>query len=55
MINVDGAIFSKETRYAVGCVARDHDGKLIAASNLLFHGVVQPEVVEIMGIKEALS
>ncbi|XP_060964307.1 uncharacterized protein LOC133033509 [Cannabis sativa] len=54
-VNVDGALFEQEGRFGVGCVARDHHGTLVEAFKKGKVGYVQPEIAEIIGIKEALS
>ncbi|XP_060964249.1 uncharacterized protein LOC133033488 [Cannabis sativa] len=54
-VNVDGAIFQAENKFGFGCVARDHNGQLIKAISGSRIGLVQPEVAEIIGVKEALS
>uniref|UniRef100_A0A803NLH2 Reverse transcriptase n=1 Tax=Cannabis sativa TaxID=3483 RepID=A0A803NLH2_CANSA len=35
-VNVDGAIFEQWGRYGVGCTARDHEGRIVAAFNKSF-------------------
>ena len=54
-VNVDGAIFASEGRYGIGCVARDYNGQVLNAFYKDFVGCVQPEITEVIGIKEALS
>ncbi|KAM6583822.1 hypothetical protein CsatB_010824 [Cannabis sativa] len=58
-VNVDVAIFQAENKFGFGCVARDHNGQLIKAISGIEGGcrigLVQPEVAEIIGVKEALS
>ncbi|KAM6587325.1 hypothetical protein CsatA_009930 [Cannabis sativa] len=54
-VNVDAAIFASDNQYGYGMVARNDSGSLIEAKAHCFHGAFGPEVVEIMGIKEALS
>lgn len=54
-INVDGAVFERWNCFSVGFIARDALGQPIALSSHRFFGIVQPSLVEIMGIKEALS
>ena len=50
-INVDGALFERWGCFGVGCLARDAHGRLISSHSRRFSGVVQPAMVEIMGIK----
>ena len=52
-VNVDGAIFASEGRYGFGCVARDSNGQVLSAFHKDFVGCVQPEIAEVIGIKEA--
>ncbi|XP_030504844.1 uncharacterized protein LOC115719795 [Cannabis sativa] len=54
-INVDGAVFAAENAYGSGIVVRDDGGRLIEAVASYVTGGTQPELAEIMGIKEALS
>ncbi|KAM6567737.1 hypothetical protein CsatA_026865 [Cannabis sativa] len=54
-INVDSAVFAAENAYGSGIVVRDDGGRLIEAFATYVTGDVQPELAEIMGIKEALS
>ncbi|XP_060974183.1 uncharacterized protein LOC133039333 [Cannabis sativa] len=54
-VNVDAAIFASENQYGYGMVARNDSGSLIDATAHCSNGDFTPEVVEIMGIKEALS
>ncbi|XP_062085599.1 uncharacterized protein LOC133791697 [Humulus lupulus] len=54
-INVDAALFQRECSYGFGLVARDSSGRLIEAKTCYQGGVFPAEVVEAMGIKEALS
>ncbi|KAM6553159.1 hypothetical protein CsatB_013921 [Cannabis sativa] len=54
-VNVDGALFEQEGRFGMGCVARNHHGAMVEAFKKGKIGCVQPEIAEIIGIKEALS
>uniref|UniRef100_A0A803NLR5 RNase H type-1 domain-containing protein n=1 Tax=Cannabis sativa TaxID=3483 RepID=A0A803NLR5_CANSA len=54
-VNVDGALFVEEGRFGLGCSARDSNGRLVEAFTLGKLGLVQPEMAEIIGIKETLS
>ncbi|XP_060962076.1 uncharacterized protein LOC133032219 [Cannabis sativa] len=54
-INVDAALFPQDNSYGFGIVARDSSGSLIEAQTRYFGGVYDAEVVEAMGVKEALS
>ncbi|XP_060960728.1 uncharacterized protein LOC133031275 [Cannabis sativa] len=54
-INVDGAIFEKENAYGFGVVARDSTGQIIDFIAKYYHGDYKAEVVEALGVKEALS
>ncbi|XP_030479434.1 uncharacterized protein LOC115696684 [Cannabis sativa] len=54
-INVDATLFPNDNSYGYGLVARDHFGKFIEAKTSQFSGSYPAEVVEDLGIKEALS
>uniref|UniRef100_A0A803Q660 Reverse transcriptase n=1 Tax=Cannabis sativa TaxID=3483 RepID=A0A803Q660_CANSA len=54
-INVDGATFETENEYGYGIVACDSEGNVIDFVAKYFHGSFPAEVVEALGIKEALS
>ncbi|KAM6547504.1 hypothetical protein CsatB_019180 [Cannabis sativa] len=54
-INVDGAVFHAANAYGSGVVIRDTAGSLIEAFSVYNLGCSQPEIAEIIGIKEALS
>uniref|UniRef100_A0A803PSJ2 RNase H type-1 domain-containing protein n=1 Tax=Cannabis sativa TaxID=3483 RepID=A0A803PSJ2_CANSA len=54
-INIDAALFHHEDSYGFGIVARDDLGKLIEARTCYKAGNYSAEVVEELGIKEALS
>ncbi|XP_060972665.1 uncharacterized protein LOC133038512 [Cannabis sativa] len=54
-INVDGALFEQEGRFGMGCVSRNHHDVMVEAFQKEKIGCVQPEIAEIIGIKEALS
>ncbi|KAM6586993.1 hypothetical protein CsatA_009598 [Cannabis sativa] len=44
-----------EGRFGMGCVAQNHHGAMVEAVKKGKIGCVQPEIAEIIGIKEALS
>ncbi|XP_060966562.1 uncharacterized protein LOC133034985 [Cannabis sativa] len=54
-INVDGAIFEKENAYGFGVVACDSNGQIIDFIAKYYHGTYKANVVEALGVKEALS
>ncbi|KAM6547674.1 hypothetical protein CsatB_019350 [Cannabis sativa] len=54
-INVDGAIFERETRFGFGFIVRDSAGRLIHAGCGSKLGAVSPEIAEVVGMKEVLS
>ncbi|XP_060959369.1 uncharacterized protein LOC115700225 [Cannabis sativa] len=54
-INVDVAIFSETATYSFARVIRDETGALVEAFTCCRSGVLQPEMVEALGVKEALS
>uniref|UniRef100_A0A803PQF1 RNase H type-1 domain-containing protein n=1 Tax=Cannabis sativa TaxID=3483 RepID=A0A803PQF1_CANSA len=54
-INVDATLFYHENSYGFRIVARDSMGKLIEAKTCYKAGSYSAEVVEALGIKEALS
>uniref|UniRef100_A0A803P3E2 RNase H type-1 domain-containing protein n=1 Tax=Cannabis sativa TaxID=3483 RepID=A0A803P3E2_CANSA len=54
-INVDAALFQQDNSYDYGLVARDHFGKFLEGKTCQCNGNYPAEVVEALGIKEALS
>uniref|UniRef100_A0A803NG12 Uncharacterized protein n=1 Tax=Cannabis sativa TaxID=3483 RepID=A0A803NG12_CANSA len=54
-INVDGATFENVNAYGYSIVARDSEGNVIDFVAKYFHGSFSTEVVEALGVKEALS
>ncbi|KAM6570094.1 hypothetical protein CsatB_018079 [Cannabis sativa] len=54
-INIDAASFEQENSYGYGMVARDHLGSPLHIQAEYHGGYFPSEVVEAMGIKEALS
>uniref|UniRef100_A0A803NTF1 RNase H type-1 domain-containing protein n=1 Tax=Cannabis sativa TaxID=3483 RepID=A0A803NTF1_CANSA len=54
-VNVDAAIFGESHSFGVGMVAHDSHGFLLEGCTQLFQGVVRPEIVEAIGVLEALS
>ncbi|KAM6547817.1 hypothetical protein CsatB_019493 [Cannabis sativa] len=54
-LNVDAALFPQDNSFGFGIVARNSSGGLIEAKTKYFGGVYDAEVVEAMGVKEALS
>uniref|UniRef100_A0A803QSA0 RNase H type-1 domain-containing protein n=1 Tax=Cannabis sativa TaxID=3483 RepID=A0A803QSA0_CANSA len=54
-INVDGASFENEGSYGFGIVARDSSGTLVGPVAVCKNGAFAAEVVEAIGVKEALS
>ncbi|XP_074323135.1 uncharacterized protein LOC141660074 [Apium graveolens] len=54
-INTDAVLFSNLNRYSHAQVVRDHNGELVEAMSKCSRGLVNPEAVEAMGIREALS
>ena len=54
-LNTDAAIFLSRNRFSFALVARNHEGNLLEAKACCCGGLVSPEVVEAIGIKEALS
>ncbi|XP_062094300.1 uncharacterized protein LOC133800357 [Humulus lupulus] len=54
-INVDAALFSESSSYGFACVARNDQGHTLEAISCCRNGVVSPELVEAMGMREALS
>ncbi|KAK6128265.1 hypothetical protein DH2020_037992 [Rehmannia glutinosa] len=53
--NVDGAIFSHEDRVGYGCVVRNFKGEFVAAKKGVLQGINDPEIVEAISFREALS
>ncbi|KAM6553256.1 hypothetical protein CsatB_014018 [Cannabis sativa] len=54
-INVEVAIFSEIRTYSFAGVIRDEIGALVEAFSCCRSGVLQPKMVEDLGVKEALS
>ncbi|KAM6584020.1 hypothetical protein CsatB_011022 [Cannabis sativa] len=54
-INVDAALFPNDNSYGYGLVVRDNTGKFLEAKTSHFSGSYPAEVIEALGIKEALS
>ncbi|KAM6553480.1 hypothetical protein CsatB_014242 [Cannabis sativa] len=54
-LNVDGALFERESAYGFGIVARDSTGHIVDLRATYQGGNYPAEVVEALGIKEALS
>lgn len=54
-VNVNGAIFEADERFGMGCLARGSDGQMMQAFMMGKVGSVEPEVADIIWIKEALS
>ncbi|XP_074376895.1 uncharacterized protein LOC141718414 [Apium graveolens] len=54
-VNVDAALFQEHLVFGAGMVGRDYRGELLQVRIALSVGVVQPELAEVMAIKEVLS
>ncbi|KAM6559852.1 hypothetical protein CsatA_029091 [Cannabis sativa] len=54
-INVDGAVFEDTNEIGTSFVARGYDGRIIEAFSTIFSINCQPEIAEILSVKEALS
>ncbi|XP_074351598.1 uncharacterized protein LOC141690721 [Apium graveolens] len=54
-VNTDAAIFSSSDHFSFSMVARSHSGEMIEAKYVGRKGVIQPELAEAIGVKEALS
>ncbi|XP_060961958.1 uncharacterized protein LOC133032128 [Cannabis sativa] len=54
-INVDGAIFEAYNSFEFGFIARDSSGAIIEAVTSSKTSSASPEIVELIGIKDALS
>lgn len=54
-INVDAALFEDLGNYSFGCVARNGSGDLVEAISVCRAGSLDPETVEALGVREALS
>lgn len=54
-VNVDASIFREQARYGFGVVACDFEGTVVEAKVGCCMGVVEPELAEAIGLKEALS
>ncbi|KAM6598072.1 hypothetical protein CsatA_008596 [Cannabis sativa] len=54
-INVDAALYPQHNTFGYGIVARNHLGRFIEAKTSYCNGSYPAEVIEALGIKEALS
>lgn len=54
-INVDAALSKNSRRIAVAAIARDCEGKYLGASGLVFEGITEPEIAEILACREGLD
>lgn len=54
-ISTDAVIFEEQGRSGIGLIARNHEGHLLSARTKTFSEVMNPSLVEVMAIKEALS
>lgn len=54
-VDVDVAVFEEQGKSGIGLIARNHEGWLIAARTRSFDEVMNPNLVETIAIKEALS
>uniref|UniRef100_A0A803NQJ5 C2 domain-containing protein n=1 Tax=Cannabis sativa TaxID=3483 RepID=A0A803NQJ5_CANSA len=54
-INVDAALYPQHNNFGFGIVARNHLGRFIEAKTNYCNGSYPTEVIEALGIKEALS
>lgn len=54
-INVDAALFAEMGKYSYACVVRDSRGQFLEAISSCKQGMVNPEMAEVLGVREALS
>ena len=54
-VNTDAAIFEDLNCYSHAFVVRNHEGRLVEARSRGLHGRPNPELAEVLGIREALS
>ncbi|XP_060967364.1 uncharacterized protein LOC133035537 [Cannabis sativa] len=54
-LNVDAAIFDRDSKHGFGCVVRDSSGEMLSVFAGVKLGKVSPELAEIIGIREVLS
>lgn len=54
-INVDAALFPELRTQSFSCVARDNTGMVMEALTCCRAGSVEPEMAEVLGVREALS
>ena len=54
-INTDGALFEDSNTYSYSMIVRNHAGDLVESKASCRQGTVNPEMAELMGIREALS
>lgn len=54
-VNMDAALFANTERYSFVLAVRDSTGSMVEAGIMCKARVTKPEVVEALGVKEALS
>ena len=54
-VTVDAAGFSEKSAFGIGMIARNHRGEVMKACTIFRQEVVSTKVVEVIGVKEALS
>lgn len=54
-VNTDAAIFEESNYYSYAMVARDHTGTMLEAQSSCKQGILNPDLAEAIGIREALS
>ncbi|WOG82094.1 hypothetical protein DCAR_0101255 [Daucus carota subsp. sativus] len=54
-ISVDAALFAECSKFGIGLLARDSDGRVVQGRSELFDGQVRSELAEAVAVKEALS
>ena len=54
-INTDGALFEDSNTNSYSMIVRNHAGDLVESKASCRQGTVNPEMAELMGIREALS
>lgn len=50
-ISVDAAIFSHQSQYGLGLLARDDKGEVIQGRSEVYQGAVRPDYVEAIAVK----
>lgn len=54
-IHVDVAVHRDDYKGAMATICRDHEGNFVGASVMMLHGMLDPEVLECLAVREAFA